>query len=165
MLRGQVEFGRYTSYESGKTLRTSGPLASMGRVGSALDNATAESFFATLKAELVYRRAWPIRHELEMKVFSYIEGFYNPRRRHTPLDNLSPAACEQLLLVWRRPSLRRSGTRSAPPVAGVVTTGSILLALVLGLVFPWINYLGLFLLFFTGSLERSLLGSLAPTPG
>ena len=53
MLRGPVEFGRYTSYEFGTTLRTSGPPASMGRVGSALDNATAESFFATLKAELL----------------------------------------------------------------------------------------------------------------
>jgi transposase InsO family protein len=57
----------------------------------------AESFFATLKAELVYRRAWPTRHELEMEVFSYIEGFYNTRRRHSRLDNLSPAAYEQLL--------------------------------------------------------------------
>jgi putative transposase len=69
----------------------------MGRVGSAYDNAMAESFFATLKAELVYRRAWPTRHELEMEVFSYIEGFYNTRRRHSRLDNLSPAAYEQLL--------------------------------------------------------------------
>ena len=100
-----------------------------------------------------------------MEVFSYIEGFYNPRRRHSPLDNLSPAACEQLLLVWRRPSLRRSGTRSAPPAAGLVTTGTILLALVLGLVFPRVDYLELFLLFFTGPLERFLLGRLAPTPG
>ena len=100
-----------------------------------------------------------------MEVFSYIEGFYNPRRRHSPLDNLSPAACEQLLLVWRRPSLRRSGTRSAPPVAGLVTAGTILLALVLGLVFPRVDYLELFLLFFTGPLKRFLLGRLAPTPG
>jgi putative transposase len=57
----------------------------------------AESFFATFKAELVYRRAWPTRHELEMEVFSYIKGFYNTRRRHSPLDNFSPAAYEQLL--------------------------------------------------------------------
>jgi len=85
---------QYTSYEFGKTLRTSGLLASMGRVGSAYDNAMAESFFATLKAELVYRRAWPTRHELEMEVFSYIEGFYNTRRRHSRLDNLSPADFE-----------------------------------------------------------------------
>ena len=52
---------QYTSYDFGKTLRTSGLLASMGRVGSVYDNAMAESFFATLKAELVYRRAWPTR--------------------------------------------------------------------------------------------------------
>jgi transposase InsO family protein len=88
---------QYTSYEFGKTLRTSGLLASMGRVGSAFDNAMAESFFATLKAELVYRRAWPTRHELEMEVFSYIEGFYNPRRRHSRLANLSPADFEKTI--------------------------------------------------------------------
>ena len=88
---------QYTSYEFGKTLRTSGLLPSMGRVGSAYDNAMAESFFATLKAELVYRRAWPTRHELEMEVFSYIEGFYNTRRRHSRLNNLSPVDFENAL--------------------------------------------------------------------
>jgi putative transposase len=79
------------------TLRTSGALASMGAVGSAYDNAMVESFFASLKEELIYQRSWPTRHELEMEVFSYIEGFYNPKRRHSRLDNLSPAAYEQLL--------------------------------------------------------------------
>jgi transposase InsO family protein len=44
---------------------------------------------------LVYRRAWPTRQELEMEVCSYIEGFYNPRRRHSRLGNLSPATYEQ----------------------------------------------------------------------
>jgi putative transposase len=88
---------QYTSYEFGKTLRTSGVLPSMGAVGSAHDNAMVESFFASLKEELIYQRAWPTRHELEMEVFSYIEGFYNPKRRHSRLDNLSPAAYEQLL--------------------------------------------------------------------
>jgi putative transposase len=83
---------QYTSYEFGKTLRTSGVLPSMGAVGSAHDNAMVESFFASLKEELIYQRSWPTRHELEMEVFSYIEGFYNPKRRHSRLDNLSPAA-------------------------------------------------------------------------
>jgi transposase InsO family protein len=59
---------QYTSYEFGKALRASGLLASMGRVGSASDNAMAESVFATLKTELIYRRSWPTRHELEMEV-------------------------------------------------------------------------------------------------
>jgi putative transposase len=53
-------------------------LASMGRVGSAFDDAMAESFFATLKAELVYRRACRPATRLEMEVFGYIEGFCNP---------------------------------------------------------------------------------------
>ena len=61
---------QYTSYEFGKTLRSSGLLASMGRVGSAYDNAMAESVFATLKTELVYRQSWPTRHQLEMEVSS-----------------------------------------------------------------------------------------------
>ena len=51
--------------------------------------------FTTLKEELLYRRAWPTRHELEMEFFSYIEGLYNPRRRHSRLGNLSPADYEQ----------------------------------------------------------------------
>lgn len=88
---------QYTSIDFGRALRTSGVVASMGSVGDAFDNAMAESFFATLKEELVYRRAWPTRHELEMEVFSFIEGFYNPLRRHSRLDNLSPAAYEQQL--------------------------------------------------------------------
>ena len=59
----------------------------------------AESFFATLKAELIYRKVWPTRHELEMEVFSYIEGFYNTRRRHSKLNNLSPADYERIHLT------------------------------------------------------------------
>ena len=76
----------------------------MGRVGSAFDNAMAESVFATLKTELIYRRSWPTRHELEMEVFSYIEGFYNPRRRHSRLDNLSPADFEKMLTTQNEAS-------------------------------------------------------------
>ncbi|WP_255472711.1 IS3 family transposase [Quadrisphaera setariae] len=95
---------QYTSYEFGKSLRASGLLASMGRVGSAFDNAMAETTFATLKTELVYRRAWASRHELEMEVFSYIEGFYNSRRRHSRLDNLSPLDYEQRYLTQKQVS-------------------------------------------------------------
>ncbi len=85
---------QYTSIDFGRTLRTSGVVASMGSIGDAFDNAMAESFFATLKEEMIYRRAWPTRHELEMEVFSFIETFYNPLRRHSRLGNLSPAAYE-----------------------------------------------------------------------
>jgi transposase InsO family protein len=90
---------QYTSYEFGKALRSSGLLASMGRVGSAFDNAMAESVFATLKTELIYQRSWPTRHELEMEVFSYLEGFYNIRRRHSRLNNLSPTDYENINLT------------------------------------------------------------------
>jgi Transposase and inactivated derivatives len=67
----------------------------MGSVGDCYDNAVAETFFATLKKELVYRRSWPTRQELRSEVFEYIEGFYNPRRRHSTLGMLSPAGFEE----------------------------------------------------------------------
>jgi transposase InsO family protein len=54
----------------------------MGRKGNCWDNAVAESFFATLKTELVYARSWPTRLELRAAVFEYIEVFYNRRRLH-----------------------------------------------------------------------------------
>jgi transposase InsO family protein len=90
---------QYTSIDFGRTLRTSRVVASMGSIGDAFDNAMAESLFATLKAELINRRARPTRHGLEMEVFSFIEGFYNPLRRHSRLGNLSPAAYEQRLMT------------------------------------------------------------------
>ena len=90
---------QYTSYEFGKALRASGLLASMGRVGSAFDNAMVESVFATLKTELIYRRSWPTHHDLEMEVFSYLEGFFNTRRRHSRLGNLSPTDYETMHLT------------------------------------------------------------------
>jgi putative transposase len=99
VLRRPIESAQYTSIEFGKALRASGLLASMGRVGSAFDNAMAESVFATLKTELIYRRSWPTRHELEMEVFSYLEGFYNTRRRHSRLGNLSPTDYENMHLT------------------------------------------------------------------
>ena len=57
----------------------------MGRVGSAYDNALAESFVATLKTELLYRNSWPTRQMARTAIFEYIEGFYNTRRRHSAL--------------------------------------------------------------------------------
>ena len=74
---------------------------------SAYDNAMAESVFVTLKTELVYRRSWASRHELEMEVFSYLEGFYNPRRRHSRLGNLSPADYETQHLTRNQASAQR----------------------------------------------------------
>ena len=56
----------------------------MGSTGVCWDNAVAETFFATLKRELVYRRAWPTRQELIGEILEYIEAFYNRQRRHYP---------------------------------------------------------------------------------
>ena len=70
----------------------------MGRVGSAYDNALAESFVATLKTELLYRNTWPTRQAVRTAIFEYIEGFYNTRRRHSALGYLSPAEFEEVRL-------------------------------------------------------------------
>ena len=64
----------------------------------AYGNAVAETFFATLKKELINRRSWHARLELQSAVFEYIEAFYNRQRRHSTLGMLSPIAYEQLRL-------------------------------------------------------------------
>jgi transposase InsO family protein len=67
---------------------------SMGRPGTCWDNAVAESFFATLKTELLHRRRWPSRRAARTAIFEYIEGFYNRRRLHSTLGYTSPAEFE-----------------------------------------------------------------------
>ena len=66
----------------------------MGAVASALDNSVAESFFASLQRELLDRHTWTTRAELASAIFEWIEGFYNPIRRHSSLGYLSPADYE-----------------------------------------------------------------------
>ena len=84
----------YTSWAFGHRLREAGLLGSMGTIGDCFDNSVAESFFATLQTELLDRQDWPTRAELANAVFAFIEGFYNPRRRHSTLGYLSPADYE-----------------------------------------------------------------------
>jgi putative transposase len=67
----------------------------MGSVGDAYDNAMAESFFATLECELLARRRFKTQAEASMAVFEFIEGWYNPHRRHSALDYLSPVSYEK----------------------------------------------------------------------
>ena len=69
---------------------------SMGTVGDAYDNAMAESFFATLECELIDRRKWATKTEARLALFTYIEGWYNPRRRHSALGYLTPNEYEDL---------------------------------------------------------------------
>jgi transposase InsO family protein len=95
VLRRPLESTQYTSFVFGRTLREAGIAQSVGSVGDAYDNALAESFFSTLKTELVDRRSWPTRQAVRIAVYDYIEGFYNPRRRHSALGYLSPADFER----------------------------------------------------------------------
>lgn len=86
---------QYTSTEYRARLEKLGVSVSMSRTGNCWDNAVAESFFATLKRELVDRRRWRSVVELRTAVFEYIEVFYNRRRLHSSLDYKTPAAVEE----------------------------------------------------------------------
>ena len=89
---------QYTSVEFGSRLREEGLVPSMGSVADAYDNSMAESFVSTLKRELIHRRSWPSRQTARTAIFEYIEGFYNTRRRHSALGNLSPREYEEVRL-------------------------------------------------------------------
>jgi len=95
-LRRPVESAQYTSWAIGRTLRDSGILQSMGSRGDAYDNAQAGSFMSTLKTELIDRRSWPTRDDARRAIFDYIEGWYNPRRRHSALGYKSPIEYEKI---------------------------------------------------------------------
>jgi putative transposase len=84
----------YCSWVFGQRLRAAGLLGSMGTIGDALDNAVAESFFASLQCELLDRHTWPTRAGLARAMFGWIETFYNPTRRHSTLGYLSPVDYE-----------------------------------------------------------------------
>ena len=85
---------QYTSLAFGKRCREAGVRPSMGSVGDAYDNAMCESFFATLECELLERRRFTSKIEAKMACFSFIEGWYNPVRRHSALGYRSPMAYE-----------------------------------------------------------------------
>ena len=88
---------QYTSVAFGERCRAAGIATSMGSVGDCFDNAMAESFFATLESELFARR--PLRDHAEARsaIFEYIEGWYNPHRRHSGIDYQSPINYERRL--------------------------------------------------------------------
>ncbi len=89
---------QFVSLAFGQQARAAGIAQSMGSKGDCFDNAVAESFFATLKKELINRRSWPSKAELRTEVFDYIEVFYNRERRHSTLGQRSPAEYEKLSL-------------------------------------------------------------------
>jgi len=91
---------QYTSVAFGERCAAMGVRPSTGSVGDAYDNAMAESFFASLECELIERRSWPTQREARMAVFTWIEGWYNPRRRHSALGYRSPMQFEKDNNEW-----------------------------------------------------------------
>lgn len=90
---------QYTSLAFGRRCEEAGISPSTGRTGSCYDNAVTESFFASLETELIDRTRFSTRADAEREVFSYIEGFYNPWRRHSANGQLSPAGYERRHIV------------------------------------------------------------------
>jgi putative transposase len=101
---------QYTSIAFGKRCRELGVRPSMGSVGDCFDNATAESFFATLECEVLDRQRFRTREEARRALFSWIEGWYNTHRRHSSLDYLSPETFEHRR-VRRSQRIRRASAR------------------------------------------------------
>lgn len=85
---------QYTSLGFGKRCREAGLRPSMGSIGDCYDNALCESFFATLECELLDRQSFQDPAEARLAVFEFIEGWYNPQRRHSALGYLSPLRYE-----------------------------------------------------------------------
>jgi len=86
---------QYTSLAFGHRCQQAGVRPSMGSVGDAYGNAMCESFFASLECELLDRYTFKTQTEARLAVFRYIEGWYNPHRRHSALDYLSPINYER----------------------------------------------------------------------
>jgi putative transposase len=86
---------QYTSIAFGLRCKAAGVRPSMGSVGDCFDNAMCESFFATLECELLEREQFRTRAEAKMKVFDFVEGWYNPHRRHSALGYKSPMQFER----------------------------------------------------------------------
>jgi putative transposase len=99
LLHHSDQGSQYLSELFQRLLSDHGIDCSMSRRGDCWDNAAMESFFSTLKVERVYRRNYRTRDEAKADLFQYMEGFYNPRRRHSTLGGLSPMEFEKRELL------------------------------------------------------------------
>ena len=95
---------QYTSREFSQLLQARGMVQSLSRPRQCWDNAVAESFFATLKTELIYRESWPTRTAVQRAIFEFIEVFYNRRRLHSSLEYRSPAEYERVRMAEGNPA-------------------------------------------------------------
>ena len=116
---------QYTSVAFGKRCKEMGVRPSMGTVGDAYDNAMAESFFATLECELIDRRVWRTHTEARLAIFTWIESWYNPRRQHSSLGQISPINFERLNVQKKKDAVTRQLTSSADNTVPVHTELSI----------------------------------------
>jgi putative transposase len=91
----------YTAELFAAVCKKLGVLRSMGRVGSALDNAVSEAFNSTIKVEYIHRHRFRTRAEARLKIATWIVDFYNTRRRHSACDGLSPIDYERLIATAR----------------------------------------------------------------
>jgi putative transposase len=115
---------QYTSLAFGKRCQEMGVRPSMGTVGDAYDNAMAESFFASLECELLDRRCFKSKTEARLAVFTWIEGWYNPRRRHSALGYLSPMNFEeQNQTCTVQPTRQEHGLPTGPLAPGLKGAG------------------------------------------
>jgi putative transposase len=101
VLRPPIESAEYTAAATGAACQALGIVQSMGRVGSALDNAAAESFNSTLKVEFVHRHRFTTRAEARIKIATWIADFYNTTRRHSANDSVAPIAFERQMAAAR----------------------------------------------------------------
>lgn len=90
--------GQYASHDYKAVLARHNLMGSMSKKGDCWDNAVAESFFATIKKELVYQTTFKTRESAKLAIFDYIEAWYNKERIHSYLDYLSPCEFEQRYL-------------------------------------------------------------------
>ncbi len=95
---------QYTSFDYTQTLDDAGVLGSIGTVGDAYDNATAESFVDTFKTELITDRSWTSRSQLELAIVKYV-AWFNNERIHENLDDRPPREIEELYAVKREPTI------------------------------------------------------------
>ena len=93
----------YTGDLYAKACSKLGVIQSMGRVGSALDNAAAEAFNSIIKVEYIHRHRFRTRAEARLRIATWIVDFYNTRRRHSACDGMSPIDYERLMAEARRP--------------------------------------------------------------
>jgi putative transposase len=103
---------QYTSIAFGRRCREAGIRPSMGSVGDWYDNALCESFFATLECELLDRHTFYTQAVARLVVFEFIEGWYNPHRRHSALGYLSPNRYEALQASTIHPASRHVSTQT-----------------------------------------------------